>query len=91
MKKRQYRHRQIQTSGGWLATGEAYILQDGRLAARVKLLRDRSADDALKFRLEVLQSNEGGPEPGSRLTITADWEGTGSWRLMDVDSQETQG
>lgn len=64
--------------------GHEYNYQDGPHHARVRLLRDRSTDDELKFRLEVISSNAPHLPPGARLTITADWEGRGSWRLLDA-------
>jgi len=82
-KGRSYRHRQIRTTGGRLVPNEEYDLQQGVSQARVRLLRDRSTDDELKFRLEVMQSH--GPWlPGDRFTIVANWEGTGSWRIYDA-------
>ena len=83
-KSRQYEHRQIRTAGGWLVVGHEYNYQDGPHHARVRLLRDRSTDDELKFRLEILSSNTLQCPPGSRLTITSDWEGRGSWRLLEA-------
>ena len=88
MKGRQYQHRQIRTSGGWLAIGGEYLLKAGGFEARVKLLRDRSTDDALKFRVEVIQSETGYFEAGSRITLTADWEGSGSWQLLEMKPEE---
>ena len=73
-KSRQYQHRQIRTTGGWLVAGGEYRFEDGSLNAHVRLLRDRSTDDELKFRLEVLSSNAQQWPTGHRLTITADWE-----------------
>ncbi|MCB0550218.1 MAG: hypothetical protein KDD19_21800 [Phaeodactylibacter sp.] len=88
MKGRQYQHRQIRTADGWVVTGREYILRDGNFTARVKLLRDRPTDDALKFRVEVIQSETGYFEAGSRITLTADWEGSGSWQLLEMKPEE---
>ncbi len=84
--KRQYDHRQIRTTGGWLAAGAEYEYREGELTARVRLLRDRSTDDALKFRLEVIASNTRQLPAGSRLTITAEWGGMGEWKLFDAEN-----
>lgn len=84
MKGRQYQHRQVRTSGGWLAIGGEYLLKTVGFEARVKLLRDRSTDDALKFRVEVLQAAAVHLDAGSRITLTAGWDGQGNWQLLDV-------
>ena len=84
MKKegRCYLHPQIRTAEGRLVPGTHYVLRHGNGSARVRLLRDRSTDDELKFRLEVLAAS-GGLRPGERLTVTASWEGSGGWQLLD--------
>ncbi len=88
MKGRQYQHRQILTSNGWMIIGREYLLRDGTYTARVKLLRDRSTDDALKFRFEILKSNAGNLEASSRITRTTDWEGSGTWQILEADTGE---
>ncbi|MCO6477456.1 MAG: hypothetical protein J5I94_12575 [Phaeodactylibacter sp.] len=88
MKGRQYQHRQILSSNGWMIIGREYLLRDGTYTARVKLLRDRSTNDALKFRFEILQSNADNLEAGNRITSTTDWEGSGTWQILEADTWE---
>lgn len=86
MKKegRSYLHPQIRTTRGRLVPGAQYLLRYGESTVLVQLLRDRSTDDELKFRLEVLTA-AGGLRSGERLTVTASWEGSGGWQLLDYE------
>lgn len=86
MKKegRCYLHPQIRTTEGRLVPGVHYALRYEGSTVLVQLLRDRSTDEELKFRLEVVTGG-GKLRAGERLTVTASWEGGGGWQLLDYE------